>query len=253
MIWKVIAQAVTGTSHLQSQRGCEDAVAFTTLALPDGDEALICCVSDGAGSALHAAEAAAFTVKTTVQEIKEIFTARGTIEETSLIEILEQVYDHLRQRAAKNEENINEYSCTLLGAVITEFSALFFQVGDGAIIRETTADQYAPVWWPHNGEYSNTTAFLVDDNNMSHLKIIRLQETIKEIALFTDGLQLLTLNNESLSVHQPFFTDLFKWLRMANQEEHLTVLNRKLGEYLNSDLINNRTDDDKTLFLATRF
>jgi len=80
-----------------------------------------------------------------------------------------------------------------------------------------------------------------------------LQETIKEIAIFTDGLQLLTLNNESLSVHQPFFQDLFKWLRMATQEEHLQVLGRKLGEYLNSEPINNRTDDDKTLFLATRF
>ena len=253
MIWKTIGQAITGTSHLQSERGCEDALSFKTLALPNGDEALICCVSDGAGSALHAAEASSYTVQTTVQAITELLSVTDTIEENNIIEILEQLYEDLRQMAEEKEEHINEYSCTLLGAVITEFYALFFQVGDGAIIRDTNPDQYAPVWWPHNGEYSNTTAFLVDDPNMGHLRIMRLQETIKEIAVFTDGLQLLTLNNESLSVHQPFFQDLFKWLRMVNQEEHLKVLDRKLGEYLNSELINNRTDDDKTLFLATRF
>ncbi|MGN6420378.1 MAG: PP2C family serine/threonine-protein phosphatase [Pseudobacter sp.] len=253
MIWKAIGQSITGTSHLQSQRGCEDAVAFTTLALPEGDEALICCVSDGAGSAIHAAKASSYTVHNTVQAISKHLSTFGTIEENGIIEILEQVYDHLRQMADEKEENINEYSCTLLGAVITEFSALFFQVGDGAIIRYTNVNQYTTIWWPHNGEYSNTTAFLVDDPNMSHLRIMRLQETIKEIAVFTDGLQLLTLNNETLSVHQPFFHDLFKWLRMATEEEHLAVLQRKLGEYLNSEPINNRTDDDKTLFLATRF
>lgn len=253
MIWKTIGQSVTGTSHLQSQRPCEDAFDYHTYTLPDGDEALICCVSDGAGSAIHAAKAAGYVVKTTVQALSELLASDGEVDETVLIGILEKVYDDLLQFANEKQENINEYSCTLLGAVITEFTAVFFQVGDGAIIRDTNADQYATVWWPHNGEYSNTTAFLVDDSNMSHLRVITLRETIKEVALFTDGLQLLTLNNESLSVHQPFFADLFKWLRMATQEEHLAVLNRKLGEYLNSEVINNRTDDDKTLFLATRF
>lgn len=253
MIWKTIGQSVTGTSHLQSQRGCEDALDFKTIALPDGDEALICCVSDGAGSATRAAEAASYTVNTTVQGIADAMAEKNSIDEASIIAILEQVYDDLRQRAEERNEPLNEYSCTLLGTVITEYKAIFFQIGDGAIIRDTNADQYTPLWWPHNGEYSNTTAFLIDDNNMSHLRMITLAETIKEIAVFTDGLQLLTLNNESLSVHQPFFTDLFKWLRMVTQDDHLAVLNRKLGEYLNSEAINKRTDDDKTLFLATRF
>lgn len=252
MIWKIIGQSVTGTSHLQSQRDCEDALEFKTISLRDGDEALICCVSDGAGSALHAAEAATHCVKTTVQAVSEGITANGHITENAVIGILEKVYDDLLQKAAEKGMHINEYSCTLLGAVITAETAVFFQVGDGAIIRDTNPDQYATIWWPHNGEYSNTTAFLVDDCNMSHLRVVTLSEPISEIAIFTDGLQLLTLNNESLSVHQPFFNDLFKWLRMATQHEHLTVLNRKLGEYLNSEAINNRTDDDKTLFLATR-
>ena len=88
--------------------------------------------------------------------------------------------------------------------------------------------------------------------HFSQLKITVVEDNVQEVALFTDGLQLLALNNESLSVHQPFFTGMFKWLRMATKEEDITILNRKLGEYLDSDTINSRTDDDKSLLLATR-
>jgi hypothetical protein len=45
---------------------------------------------------------------------------------------------------------------------------------------------------------------------------------------------------------------MFKWLRMAGTEEQLATLNEKLQQYLSGDLINQKTDDDKTLFLATR-
>ncbi|NML20095.1 protein phosphatase 2C domain-containing protein [Pseudoflavitalea sp. G-6-1-2] len=252
MSWKIIAQSVTGTSHLQSARDCEDAHAYAQLTLPSGEPALICCVSDGAGSAKHAAAASKLATTQTCAELGSLMQSGIEVDEAQLLTILESVYDQLLQLAEAAEENINEYSCTLLGAVITSQKAIFFQVGDGALIREDNNDGYAPIWWPQNGEYSNSTSFLVDDANMSHLRITTLQESIREIAILTDGLQLLTLNNESMSVHQPFFADLFKWLRKATEAEHLAVLNRKLGEYLNSDLINSRTDDDKTLFLATR-
>ncbi len=185
MIWKIIGQSVT--RNFPSSIAAATAKMRSTskpIHLPDGDEALICCVSDGAGSAMHAAKAASYVVKTTVQALSELVALDGEVDESLLIGILEQVYDDLLQFANEKNENINEYSCTLLGAVITEFTAVFFQVGDGAIIRDTNADQYAPVWWPHNGEYSNTTAFLVDDGNMSHLRVITLRETIKEVATF---------------------------------------------------------------------
>lgn len=98
----------------------------------------------------------------------------------------------------------------------------------------------------------NSTTFLIDDPNFRNLKTKIIEESIQEVAIFTDGLQMLTLNNESESVHQPFFKDLFKWLRMVSSEEHLSVLNGKLSAYLSGNVINSRTDDDKTLLLATR-
>jgi hypothetical protein len=55
-----------------------------------------------------------------------------------------------------------------------------------------------------------------------------------------------------MAVHQPFFANLFPALRRAENEEHLSILNERLAAYLSGDAINGRTDDDKTLLLATR-
>nr|WP_121198387.1 hypothetical protein [Mucilaginibacter gracilis] len=79
-----------------------------------------------------------------------------------------------------------------------------------------------------------------------------LEETITEISVFTDGLQMLALDYESTTVHQPFFNDLMKWLRVAENSEQVDILNNKLNSFLNGDVINSKTDDDKTLLLATK-
>ena len=252
MRWKVIGKTVRGTSHLQSNKPCEDALAYAVATSPLNEEVFICCVADGAGSAKYAAEASSLVTSKTVDFLsKQIFNSNELIE-ADIMSIAEQLYDELNEMAAQRNEPLNEFSCTFLGCVLFSTKSLFFQVGDGAIIRDDGNNNFVAVWVPQNGEYSNTTSFLIDDDNFSQLKITVVENNVQEVALFTDGLQLLALNNESLSVHQPFFTGMFKWLRMATKEEDITILNRKLGEYLDSDTINSRTDDDKCLLLATR-
>ncbi len=39
---------------------------------------------------------------------------------------------------------------------------------------------------------------------------------------------------------------------MTENAAHIDILNNRLARYLASDTINSRTDDDKTLLLATR-
>jgi Protein phosphatase 2C len=252
MRWKAIGKSVRGTSHLQSGKPCEDALDYAIITTPLNGEILVCCISDGAGSAKYAAEAAALVTTNTVDYLSKQIMNGNELGEANIIFIAEQVYDELNGIAEQRNEPLNEFSCTFLGCVLFDTKSLFFQIGDGAIIRDDGNNNFVAVWWPQNGEYSNTTSFLIDDHNLCQLKSVVVEDYVQEVALFTDGLQLLTLNNENLSVHQPFFTGMFKWLRMATQTEDLNILNRKLGEYLDSDAINSRTDDDKTLFLATR-
>ena len=251
MIWRVIGQSVTGTSHVQSGRGCEDALHFKAFDVGD-DEGLICFVSDGAGSAKYAATASEEAVFKGVEFAEEFVLSKKTLNDELLFEIGEKIFDHLETLANNIGTPKNEFSCTLLGFILLPGIAGFLQIGDGAIVRNDGDSFYTTLWWPQNGEYQNTTSFLIDDPNLPNLKTKILNESISEIAVFTDGLQLLTLINETESVHQPFFQNLFPLLRKANNEDHISILNKRLSDYLNSDSINSRTDDDKTLILATR-
>ncbi len=252
MIWKNIGKSVIGTSHSNTGKPCEDALAFSIITDSVGEEVLVAIVSDGAGSANKAKEASELVTKKAIELFTEFIETDKSINEAAILALVETIYDELMQVATLAEESLSEYSCTFLGAVIYQSSAVFFQIGDGAIIRDDGNDCFSTIWWPHNGEYVNTTSFITDDNNFANLKITIISETINEIAILTDGLQHLSLNNETSTVYQPFFTGLFKWLRYANKAEEVEILNNKLEEYLCSGAINSRTDDDKTLFLATR-
>lgn len=252
MTWKAIGQSVIGTAHVAASKGCEDANQYYIEHDINGDEVLICCVSDGAGSAKFAGWASAYAVNSMVEELSEFAVAAMPITEADVYSMVERIYDGMATEAEVQQVELNEYSCTLLGCCLTEGRAVFFQIGDGAIVRNDGSGFYTPVWWPQNGEYQNTTSFLIDDRAFSHLNISILEEQVNEVALFTDGLQMLALSMESTTVHQPFFTDLFRFLRMADDADKVAVLSRKLQEYLDSTQINTRTDDDKTLFLASR-
>jgi len=76
-----------------------------------------------------------------------------------------------------------------------------------------------------------------------------VRERIQEVALLTDGLQMLALNFAARKPHAPFFEPLFTALRGAVSPDDLVV---PLRAFLDSDAVNSRTDDDKTLVLATR-
>lgn len=252
MKWKAIGQSTQGVSHILTNKDCEDAIKYGTLYENTEYETLICCLSDGAGSAVYAKEASQLVVIEAYKFLENCIKRNKDISEVDIYEMLESLIDKLNDEAIKTNANLNEFSCTLLGGVIFSNKSIFFQIGDGAIVCLDDNDNYYPIWFPQNGEYQNTTWFLIDYPKVINFHCTMFHKNINEVAMFTDGLQLLALNYESYSVHQPFFFDMFKWLRKADNDENISVLNTKLKEYLNSKIINDRTDDDKTLFLATR-
>lgn len=254
MSWKVIGRSATGTAHTARGTGCEDASAYMVTDYKiSGEKIFIGCVSDGAGCAKYASWASALTVDYT-KKIAETYAAMGRdiMSEEMIYQIAQDIYTHLELAAKDKEVEIAEYSCTWLGCLLTDTRSVFFQVGDGAIVRNDGTGFFVPVWWPENGEYQNTTSFITDDPNFANLKVLVLDEPVNEVALFTDGLQMLALNTEAQNVHQPFFTGMFTHLAKADDDEKVHLLNDKLAEYLNSKIINDRTDDDKTLVLASR-
>jgi hypothetical protein len=107
------------------------------------------------------------------------------------------------------------------------------------------------MFWPERGEYANTTRFLTDGDAPDHIRVAALPGTPTDIAIMTDGLQSLALDYASESVHEPFFRGMFQPLQGSSGSGELPALSASLGQFLSSDRVRSRADDDVSLILAT--
>ncbi len=238
-MWKLIFGSVQGTSHVQAEVPCQDYCAGTI-----NGTTLIAACADGAGSA----EYSQLGSKAAVERFLEV--ASGASEPTT--EQLEAWVDSARARvlevATENGLTPRQLACTFLAALVGDGWAAFAQLGDGIIVFDGPVG-YDFAFWPDNGEYANTTHFLSEDNFRHHLRIEIIAQNISELAVLTDGLQMLALDIAGAKAHEPFFAPLFKTLRNGSDVAGLQVA---LMEFMASKRVNDRTDDDKSLLLATR-
>jgi hypothetical protein len=258
-MWKYSFASVAGTYHLKSSTPCQDASRVEVVRGLDGSEILIAVASDGAGSAALAQLGSKLACDLFVGEVKSHIEGGNTLALSSEGFIGNWI-GKFRQSAAGlsggGSGRIQDFACTLLAAVIwPDRGGIYFQLGDGAIVesRSEEPDQYTPVCWPQQGEYANMTNFLTDDDAAEKVFCGLTSDAIAEVALFTDGLQRLALDYRTQSAHTPFFAPMFAWLRrQTNSGGRSPELSDSLTVYLNSEKVNARTDDDKTLILATR-
>jgi hypothetical protein len=104
---------------------------------------------------------------------------------------------------------------------------------------------------PECGEYLNETVFLTSDGFQDCLRITYIEGYIDRMALMTDGLQRLALDMQTdlPKPHPPFFDPLFRFLQKVPTE---VERDRQLRNFLQSERVCTRTDDDKTLVIAWR-
>jgi serine/threonine protein phosphatase PrpC len=254
-MWKYGFASVVGTSHLKSSLPCQDASRGGIFVEPNGEEILLAVASDGAGSAARAQLGAQLACDLFVDEVKAHFAGQRGWERLAEGFIQNWIGRFQTLAAGRSGEiqKTQDFACTLLAAVVGRERAAYFQIGDGAMVesRREEPDRYSVVCWPQQGEYANTTNFLTDADAAEKVFCELKNCAIDELALFTDGLQSLVLDYRVRSAHSPFFAPLFAWLR-PRSGGHLPQLSNSLAAYLNSEKINSRTDDDKTLILATR-
>jgi hypothetical protein len=107
---------------------------------------------------------------------------------------------------------------------------------------------YGVVFWPQSGEYAYSTNFLTSPQYETHVEYVSVAAPCADVALMTDGLERLALRFDSQTPHAPFFEPFFRAIRAA---EDYTGLNAALQTFLASAPVRERSDDDKTLILAS--
>jgi hypothetical protein len=255
-MWKYGSASVAGTFHLKSSTPCQDASRVEVVADAGGSDVLIAAASDGAGSARLAQLGSRLACDLFVDEVKSYIeggNARALLSDNFIADWIGKFHRTAVGWSRAEIARIQDFACTLLAAVVWRDRAAYFQIGDGAMVesRPHEPDRYAVVCWPQQGEYANMTNFLTDADAAD--KVFREARTgaIDEVGIFTDGIQRLALDYRTRSAHAPFFAPLFAWLRPRGGG-HSPELSDSLAVYLDSEKINSRTDDDKTLILATR-
>jgi hypothetical protein len=216
---------------------------------------LVAIVCDGAGSAALADRGSQLVADTFLGIVQDFFGMGGkadSITRDLAREWVGKVLDALNQEAARESRDVREFACTLLGAIVAEQVCAFLQIGDGAmVVSEGSDDGWSWVFWPQHGEFANTTNFVTSPNAGDVMDFDASRRTIAELAMFSDGLENLVLHSATKTPHAPFFDAMFPVVRRgpAGLNEKLSL---DLHAYLQSSRINEKTDDDKTLILATR-
>lgn len=251
-MWRFIGASVIGTSHVEAGVPPQDECFAELLKAVDGSAVLVCVVADGAGSAAEGARGAEIACLVAVQAVEEHLTIAtvATVTDDTNLGFLERIRATIQKEAGEQGRAPRDYACTLLCAMVGERHAAFFQVGDGAIVAASSG-AYGVVFWPAAGPYANMTHFVSDEDAPENVQSVCVEARIDEIALFSDGLQRLALSFADLTPHAPFFDPMLAALR-ATPDEKCPDLEEQLRLFLGSAAVNQRTDDDKSLILATR-
>ena len=162
--WRLAMATSIGTSHLDNGTPCQDAVAYR-LFRAHREPILACAVCDGAGSAPKSDSGAQLASATILRLVEHYCTTMGRLKDVTREIAAQWVGDTaeaVKVLAAKNGDPVRDYACTLLLAVIGRSSALFVQIGDGAIVvGDESAQEWSWVFWPAHGDYINQTVFIV--------------------------------------------------------------------------------------------
>jgi hypothetical protein len=253
--WRYVAASVIGTSHEKAGGICQDASDCQIYSLPTEEKILAAAVADGAGSAICGSEGAARTCRTLLSLMCEHLGLGYTVEQVTRDTAkswIATIQDLLEEDAKAISRECRDFCCTVLGLIVGESCAACLQVGDGVmVLADSEEHAYGHVFWPDRGEYANTTHFVTQDDAIEHLQFASVRRRIVEAALLTDGLQTIALNYQGQTAHGPFFKGLFAPLRTAS-EGRTQDLSESLAAFLSSPRVNEKTDDDKTLVLASR-
>lgn len=254
-VWRHAAASAIGTSHARREIPCQDASACRVFGGPEGGPVLVAIAADGAGSALRAEVGAELTCTYVLRQVELLLSAGDTLRDITRGRIefwLAGLGYEVSRLASAAALRSRDFASTLVAAVVGCDCAVLFQVGDGGMViaAREEPDAFTWVFWPSQGEHENLTFFATEPHAAKHLEHALIEGTVDEVALFTDGLQRAALHFGSRTARSPFFHAVLAPLRAASAAA--PELSADLAAFLASPAVNQQTDDDKTLILATR-
>lgn len=246
--WSVVGACVQGSLHLDADIPCQDAFSVSSIGTAGAYLAFVCC--DGAGGAELGGLGASMTVETVAQELAQRAgrAEKSPMATTDWLETLDAVRRRLASEALLRGRDLSDLATTLIAGVVGPDVSSFAQIGDGAVVVDTCAEQYTVVTWPQHGPYHNVTNFVTSEG-ATGLLACATASNVRAFAVFTDGLERLVLDFIRGSATNGFLDPMWGELRRRAKDP---TLRDDLAAFLDSARVRARTDDDLTLILAAR-
>lgn len=219
---------------------------------------MIGAVADGAGSAKYSDVGAKLAVETVMKIFTDIERSPQPEERLSspltrkearefFTKIVKEVIATLEQQAVHNNYSSNDLACTLLVFVATADWLAAMQIGDGFMVVRLQGEVYKLVFQPDKGEFVNQTTFVTSANALDEMQVKVLSGKQTFICASTDGLERVAIQMKDLTPFSPFFKPLEQYLLESHNPEKDYEY---IKSFLDSERLNARTDDDKTLLLC---
>ena len=250
--WKVISRSAIGIGHKKQQIPCQDYGDYCLLE----EDILLGAIADGAGSAKHSEAGAKIAVEVSLKYLEK-FTSGGLHEsyppsshlqaQKIFAKLLAEVIDAFKKEAMQKSYSITDLACTLLAFIATPQKLVAMQLGDGFMVVRPPHGKLQLLFRPDKGEYINETTFVTSSNALEAMQVAVINEEFSFICAATDGLEKVAIQLRDWLPFAHFFEPLEQYLQETpNPEED----EEYIQTFLNSERLNARTDDDKTLLLS---
>ncbi len=252
--WRYASASAIGAAHLSQNTVCQDRLLCRAVETAEG-EVLIAAVADGAGSTSDGQRGAEIACEFFVSQVTAFLNSGNAAVSSLNIDFGKLWIAHCQTKiaAAANAEKkkIRDFASTFVGAVVGENGAAFYQIGDGAAIFSASGkpESYRFAIAPLESEYVNMTDFITDQTAVERLRYVFIAERLEDLILFSDGIFAVAVDYQTNQPHEPFLIPMIAPLRKGSAN---AGLNQKLESFLASPKLNEKTDDDKTIVLASR-
>ena len=198
-----------GVGHTRINKPNEDCVSFEML--PD-NRGVVAAVSDGAGSAPRAREGSNLAAKAAVhQAVASIIVDEEDDPAIAVAAGLKAAQEAIEQSALAINAQMEDYHCTLILVAWLDDQVAAIQVGDGAVIVESTG-ACKMLTIPQRGQYANETYF-VTEPHCEKTQFTNQATGITALALFTDGIQKSAVDFRNRKANEDFIPQAIAMMR----------------------------------------
>lgn len=218
---------------------CHD---FGTVAKPTRTS-VVGSIAEGAMQGRLSHIGAQIAAKAATDALDEIARTGSIPDEDDLRRVLKRVRLELHREAAERNCDLADLATTLIAFALTPDRIAALQIGDGFLIAASPARPYHSVGGPSEG----VAQFITDDDAEDRVAIAMDEGPVSFVAGGTYGLRSLSVRAEDGRPHSSFLRPLNRYISTAESDDEIHL---GIREFLRSDRLAERIDDDMTLMLC---